>query len=595
VANAWRFGCGRAGSPDGDGAAVDLDLRPHDNFAPQGNVRLGIESVRSSLLAECPAALLDLLEVATYVYAADQAAARGTPADLGACWRRTLSFRIPVRDPDRWNAAAVRDPLVEALEFLSEDAYHFEFVPRRPDPRPRYFTFGGQRFDRPVDEVVPFSGGMDSLAGAVEEAVVRGRHVALVQHRSNPKLQPRHDELVAALSDRALAAGGLVTHVPVVVNKDEGLTAETTQRSRSFLFAALAAAVGAMVGGPDRVRFYENGVVGLNLPITPAAVGARATRTTHPRTLAGFGRVLSAVTGRPFAVDCPFLWDTRADVVRRLAAAGCADLLRLSTSCGATRGMTKAQPHCGVCSQCVGRRFAVLAAGQQDHDPASGYQVEVLTGDRSDGDPRIILAAFLDAAERVSHARGPADLVALFGEAARVLGAGSGPPDEVARQVYALYRAHADDVNRVLDEAATAHIKELRQRTLPEGCTLRLVFDTGPTVAVEPATVVSARVKPPKKRGERAAKIERLTAELILHLKAAKENAHSTRDLTGTPKLLSRPTQKDLAKRTKMSAYHVSRCLNDASARELRLYWEAALDLGKVLDFRGRVGSDSAA
>jgi hypothetical protein len=242
--------------------------------------------------------MLDLLEVATYVYAADQAAARGRPEDLGSAWRREMRFRIPVRDLGRWSAPELVGPLTETLGFLSEDDYHFEFVRRRPDPPPGYFTFRASPLGRPVDEVLLFSGGMDSLAGAAEEAVSGRRHVVLVQQRSNPKLQPRHDRLVADLAARAARVGGLVTHVPVVVNKDEALTADTAQRARSFLFAALSCAVGAMVGREGRVRFYENGVVGLNLPLCPAVVGARATRTTHPRTFAGFTRALTAAAGR---------------------------------------------------------------------------------------------------------------------------------------------------------------------------------------------------------------------------------------------------------------------------------------------------------
>jgi len=485
VVNAWRFGCGGSGAPAGRGAVVDLAVRPHGNFRPGGNVRLGIEAVRRGLLTECPPEMLDLLEVATYVYAADQAASRGRPEDLGAAWRREMRFRVPVRNPARWRSPALLGPLTESLGFLSEDDYHFEFVRRPPDPPPDYFTFGTAPLGRPVDEVLLFSGGMDSLAGAAEEAVAGHRHVVLVQQRSNPKLQPRHDRLVAALAARAARAGGLVTHVPVVVNKAEDLTADTLQRARSFLFAALSCAVGTMVGREGRVRFYENGVVGLNLPLCPAVVGARATRTTHPRTLAGFERILTAAAGRAVVVDSPYQWDTRADVVRRLAAAGCADLLAQSISCGGTRGVTVAQPHCGWCSQCVGRRFAVLAAGLEAHDPADGYRIEVLTGDRADGDRRVVLAAFLDAAQRVERVGSAAGLVARYGEAARVLRAVEGPAAATADRVFRLYRDHARDVARVLNEAAVRHIDQLRRRELPEGCTLRLVFDSG--AAVRPA------------------------------------------------------------------------------------------------------------
>lgn len=302
-------------------------------------------------------------------------------------------------------------------------------------------------------------------------------------------------------------------------------------------------------------------------------------------------------------VDSPYQWDTRADVVRRLAAAGCGDLLAQSTSCGGTRGTTLAHPHCGWCSQCVGRRFAVLAAGLEAHDPAGGYRVEVLTGDRTDGDRRVVLAAFLDAAQRVERVGSAAGLVAQFGEAARALRAGGEPAAAVADRVFRLYREHARDVARVLNEAAVRHIDQLRRRELPEGCTLRLVFDTAPAapsvLPAEPPPTVSGgratRRPPPRKRSGRAEKIERLVRELVEHLRAARDHAFATRDATGTPALLPRPSQTALARRAGLTKYDVTRCLQDTAARELQLYWGLAEDLDRIMTFTGRVGGGSAA
>ena len=100
----------------------------------------------------------------------------------------------------------------------------------------------------------------------------------------------------------------------------------------------------------------------------------------------------------------------------------------------------------------------------------------------------------------------------------------------------------------------------------------------------------AARAKPPaKKRAERAAKIEALKNELIEHLQAARNHAHSTKQQTGTPKLLPRPTQKALAKRAKMTEADVSRCLKDESARELKLDWNTAADLDLIMNWKGGI------
>ena len=86
---------------------------------------------------------------------------------------------------------------------------------------------------------------------------------------------------------------------------------------------------------------------------------------------------------------------------------------------------------------------------------------------------------------------------------------------------------------------------------------------------------------PPKaqaKRGGRAAKIEMLIKEMEQHLRAAKAYAQTTAD-QGDIKLLPRPTQGELAKRTGLSEMDVSRCLKDPNARTFRFLWENALDL----------------
>jgi len=47
-------------------------------------------------------------------------------------------------------------------------------------------------------------------------------------------------------------------------------------------------------------------------------------------------------------------------------------------SCARIREMTVPQTHCGVCSQCVDRRFAVLAARLEAHDPETLYKLDLL-------------------------------------------------------------------------------------------------------------------------------------------------------------------------------------------------------------------------
>jgi hypothetical protein len=80
-------------------------------------------------MANIPDVLVDLLEVAGYVYAADSAITRGGKSDsqMGKHWRRSIRLVIPVRLPDRWSQSSVAAALVETLSFLSDDDYEIEF------------------------------------------------------------------------------------------------------------------------------------------------------------------------------------------------------------------------------------------------------------------------------------------------------------------------------------------------------------------------------------------------------------------------------------------------------------------------------------
>ena len=69
---------------------------------------------------------------------------------------------------------------------------------------------------------------------------------------------------------------------------------ERTQRTRSFLFGALAGTV-ARIAGASGFSLFENGIVSFNLPIAGQIVGAAATRTTHPRVIRDLSNFLSAL------------------------------------------------------------------------------------------------------------------------------------------------------------------------------------------------------------------------------------------------------------------------------------------------------------
>jgi hypothetical protein len=63
------------------------------------NVNLRIEDLSRTMVSNIPEVLLDLLELGSYIYCADQRLTRGSDllTDWGSDWRRELNFTIPVR------------------------------------------------------------------------------------------------------------------------------------------------------------------------------------------------------------------------------------------------------------------------------------------------------------------------------------------------------------------------------------------------------------------------------------------------------------------------------------------------------------------
>jgi 7-cyano-7-deazaguanine synthase in queuosine biosynthesis len=441
------------------------------------------------MLASLPSTLVDLLDVATYVYAADRLITRGgeSARGLGADWRRELRFIIPVREPDRWSAPEISAGLDHLLGFMSEDTMRVEFVPTKNlSAGSEYFDFGAN-----IEDVVLFSGGIDSLTGAVDSLSNNSARLLLVSHQSSTKIAYRQKELARDLSARF---PGRVLHVPVRISMRGKEGSERTQRTRSFLFGALGAAV-ARIAGAAGFSLFENGIVSFNLPIASQVVGTSATRTTHPRVIRQLSSFLSTLLGGDVTVRNPYLWKTKSEVAARLRDLGHADLARHTVSCSAVHWMTRFQTHCGRCSQCLDRRFGALAAGLGDDDPREMYEVDLLTGARDEGPDKTMAVAFVRHALELGDLTVKTFLDRFGGELARAMSAIPGmTANEIARATLELHHRQASAVRSVLEEGYRLHAQELASRSLPSTCILRMV--AGPEGVVAPSVQASEQREP---------------------------------------------------------------------------------------------------
>ena len=439
-----------------------------DSIGKDANVHIRFENVAKVFGQQLTPRLVDFLEIAAYVFSGDCATRRGTEwtdSHSTEAWSRDFAFVIPVRDFSFWSSEAIQSQLVDLLTFLSDDRYSFTFVRLKRERRfqQQYLDFGG--FDdwpfHAPDRVLMFSGGLDSLAGAVQTAK-RGQNSVLVSHRPVSTMSARQRKLFKELEK---SFRHRFVHIPVWINKDEGLGYEPTQRTRSFLFAALGTAVGESINAGG-VRFFENGVVSLNLPVADEVLRSRASRTTHPIVLQRLQLLCSAIAKRDFSVDNPYFFKTKTEVVETLASCGVPHLIGHTCSCAHSMFKSKTRWHCGKCSQCIDRRFGVIAAGVQEYDREDDYESDVFVGARAEGPEKNIAADYVRHGSELCQ-RSEQELMSQF--SAELSRAVRYEPKrtEAATKIVRMHQRHGKAVACVLEKVIVERAADLANGTLP--------------------------------------------------------------------------------------------------------------------------------
>ena len=437
-----------------------------------GQVRYILKELRELLEGNGSPVMLDLLEIATFVYVAGQLTRRGGEKELeyGHKWYRHLEFVVPVREVDVWEDN--KELLENLLEFVDGSKYIFNFISKRAEA-PAYFEFtDGPTTQMDFTEVVLLSGGLDSFTGAIEGTLDLKKKVLYVSHRSDSKMTKLQRNVFNYLSDNA-QTGAKPGHLPIRINKGGGyVTKDTNQRSRSFLFAALGA-VAADSLDLDEVKFYENGIVSCNLPFDGQTYQAQRTRSTHPKFLGEMSELVSNLLGRTFRFENPYFNRTRAEVVERLRDFGHRSGIGITRSCAKSR-YQGGKRHDGVCSQCVGRRFATLASGCLENDPWKEYKVNCFVEELGKTLERAVVYGFEGMAEEVgkmtevSHFinRFSSDLTEVVNHLSHV-GRGEG-----MNAIFMLYRRHAKAVRKVMLAQMEENLEAYHDGKLPQNCLL---------------------------------------------------------------------------------------------------------------------------
>lgn len=317
----------------------------------------------------------DFIWLAVAVYLADRCAPRYPYGMSGpAHWRRRIHLKIPVSNVAVWKFSEAA--LAHALEFLTEDDWTFEFLPGRAEfdaERQRHFP---KMRGPDIAWTSLFSGGLDSLAGAIHWLERTDGIGLLVSGQTNSRIAVGQESQVAELREEFPRR---IEHIGVGYGfpdkKRHGLEGfESTQRTRAFMHTALGA-VAALMAGHDRLFLFENGFGALNLPCDFAQFGSQNSRGTHPVFLRRMAALVTEVFSQPFVIDNPFTFSTKAQMLLAGDVRRFTPLLEKSFSCDRFPNYKHPADQCGCCPSCLIRRLSLHVAGLPDD--SKGYSTDI--------------------------------------------------------------------------------------------------------------------------------------------------------------------------------------------------------------------------
>lgn len=312
--------------------------------------------------------VIDLYRLAASIYIVDKSISRDESYDR---WSRYLSLIFPVHDINKWESSKVR--LIELLNFLTGDHWDIEFIQKEVNSPPPDQKLVKKSKSIQAESVNLFSGGLDSFIGSLD-TLAKSTSVALVSHSTSAK--SIQQVLVEQLNTHFPKSEINLIQFPLQPTNSK----EDTTRSRSFLFLTLGTAVASGVG---KQTFFvpENGLISLNVPLTPLRLGSLSTKTTHPNTLKLFNELLINI-GIDVAVFNPYQFKTKGEMISDSADFEfLKSTFHLTMSCAhpAAARFDSRPPNqnCGYCLPCLIRRASLYRNGL---DIAEQYIYDVQQG-----------------------------------------------------------------------------------------------------------------------------------------------------------------------------------------------------------------------
>ncbi len=310
----------------------------------------------------CPNSLtIDFANISMAAYSIDQAANREKFGHYG--WSRYIELNIPVYNIKKWSS--IKEQFERTLSFLSGDIWILNFRKcKKPFP-----SFAISEFR--TDKVCLFSGGMDSFIG-ISDIMSNDNSLATISHHKggNSGELSTQKELINLLQKEVKGKEILPYYFFVQANKSDILLGERTQRARSILFLSLALLVANSSSDKTEVVIPENGLISLNLPLTPARGGSHSTKTTHPKYISLLNEMFDKV-GIKNKIINPYRFMTKGEMFAKTKMPKfVSENINKTLSCSKPgyyqQWKGEKERQCGHCVPCIIRRSSMHLINQDD-------------------------------------------------------------------------------------------------------------------------------------------------------------------------------------------------------------------------------------
>lgn len=325
------------------------------------NYSLFFEEFKFSTSVDKRKLAIDIVNVMSEVYYADISIERQVP--------RIINLEVPVYFIDKWRNT--KDTLKSLLNWISEERYEIEFV--------KNYNLEGTEdihldFGNNIDTVTLFSGGLDSFAGAYnnEKLSINSDYIGFIN---------KYEEGTKQKGIRSRLYNAVFPNSSIYLINSHPVSKKVfTQSTRSLLYLSLAVAKSLTEEKYKSVYIYENGILGLN----PELMGRYTTKTTHPKTIYLFNKVLRNI-GISVDVKNPFIFNTKGQIFADLSSKFKNEIKNTFT-CGQSRvnPTRNHKGHCGVCIPCILRKISLAANSLEDYDVIYQYPYEVKLNDISE-------------------------------------------------------------------------------------------------------------------------------------------------------------------------------------------------------------------